>query len=116
MLGWHILIYRQSATGRERVAEWETSLGGTDWLDALVEQGKAVYREGNGGYPMVYTASAGVLTSALAAGPPSYSGPTVAGDGYLKPSGWIGGAVIDAPRLAACEADEELTIHAWDLS
>src|SRR5215471_13504961 len=112
MLGWHILIYRQSATGREQLAEWETSLGGTDWLDALVKQGKAVYVEGNGGYPMVYTASAGVLAS----GPPSYSGPTVVGDVYVKPSGWIGGATIDAPRLAACEADEELTIHAWDLS
>src|SRR5215510_10503634 len=115
VLGWHILIFRQAATGREQLAEWETSLGGTAWLDALVKQNKAVYVEGNGGYPMVYTASAGVLASALASGPPGYAGPTVVGDDYVKPSGWIGGATIDAERLGACEPDEELTIHAWDL-
>mgnify|MGYP003575135279 CR=1 FL=1 len=115
MLGWHIRIVRNTPKP-ELLAEWETSLGGTDWIDALVKEGRAVFVAGNQGYPVVYTAAARATVPALAEGPPSYSGPAVFGDAYMKPSGWTGAVNVDTARLAACDPGEELTIETWHLS
>lgn len=116
MLGFQIRILRPTFGAPELLGEWETSLGGTKWIDALVQEGKAICVALNGGYPIIYNATAGVIASALAAGPPSYSSPVVVGDAYVKPSGWTGGVQIDTARLAACDPAEVLTIEAWDLS
>jgi hypothetical protein len=116
MLGWHIRILRKAPAQPELLAAWETSLGGTRWIDALVDEGKAALVASNQGYPLLYSAPAGVIASALVAGPPRYSGPDVVGDAYYKPSGWTGAVNVDAARLAACDPAEELSIEAWDLS
>jgi hypothetical protein len=62
MLGWHISVYRQKVGGLstpkgQRLAVWQTGLGGLDWLDELVKAGKAINLGENGGYPCRYTAT-----------------------------------------------------------
>jgi hypothetical protein len=123
MLGWHIFITRQApgSTPAEprpsgpALASWEAGLGGLNWLDALVEEGKAVSLGGNG-YPLRYTVSTAALLSKLAAGPPPHDGPMVLGDDYVTPKGWLGNARIDRVALAACPLDDDLLVEAWDLS
>jgi hypothetical protein len=47
MLGWQVYVLRQtSITSSDKtpdkvptIASWETSLGGLDWLEALVKEG-----------------------------------------------------------------------------
>lgn len=123
MLGWHIFI-RQQAAGNAHdeprpsgptLASWEAGLRGLDWLDALVEEGKAASLGGDG-YPLRYTATAAALLSKLSDGPPRHDSPMVLGDDYVMPKGWIGHVSIDRASLAACPADDELLIEAWDLS
>ncbi len=65
MLGFHISVYRlengtapapsYKAPRTERLAVWQTGIGGLDWLDDLVKQGNAVQLCGSG-YPTSYTA------------------------------------------------------------
>lgn len=52
MLGWHISVYRQAidrsnpatpeADQGDRIAVWQTGIGGRDWLDELVTHGDAI--------------------------------------------------------------------------
>ncbi len=123
MLGWHIFISRQALAkspdnpeGTEStLASWEAGLGGLDWLDALVKEGRAVYLGGDG-YPVRYTATAAGVVSKLSAGPPRHEGPLVFGEDYVMAGGWVGDVRVDQSRLAECSPDEELLIEAWDLS
>jgi hypothetical protein len=122
VLGWGIFIYRQIAaadtSARERrplIGKWEAGLGGLDWLDALVADGRASSFGGDG-YPMRYSVSAAVLRSSLESGPPRQSGPLVIGDDYIAPGGWMGEVTIERAALGECPPAEELMIEAWDLS
>ena len=79
MLGWHISIYRQADGGASpattesirstRLAVWQTGLGGLDWVQELVQAGKAIDLGGNG-YPCRYTAAAENLIPRIEDGPP----------------------------------------------
>lgn len=122
MLGWNINIWRQleppTTPSHKRqgfIAGWEVTLEGLAWLDALVEKGEALDLGGNG-YPLFYKASAAVVASQLAQGPPNRPGPVTIGENYVLPSGWTGGFEFDQAELAKCAPDEELSIEAWDLS
>jgi hypothetical protein len=86
MLGWEIHIFGQiddtTQYFRNRkgfVAAWEVGLGGLDWLDALAANGQAACL-GRGGYPTRYTATASVIATQLANGPPKHAGPMTIGD------------------------------------
>lgn len=125
MLGWFIIISTQTPEQRDasssspdkegNLASWEAGIGGTDWLNELVKQGKAA-RLSFGGYPSRYTAAARDVFPLIASGPPAYKGVPVIGDDYYTPGGWIGTATIDRDKIAQCPLDQQLTIDAWDQS
>lgn len=103
MLGWQIFIHRQvsgqspdvtNPTNESLLATWMTGIGGTDWLDALVKEGKAVDLGGNR-YPCRYTAIAANVLPKISCGPPPHDGPFVIGDDYVLPGGWVGEVRID---------------------
>jgi hypothetical protein len=122
MLGWQIDIHRQvpgespeNPTKESLLATWTTSLGGLDWLDVLVKEGKAVDLGGNG-YPCRYTATAANVLPKISSGPPHHKGSLVIGDNYVLPGGWVGKARIDHSKISQCLPDEQLIIEAWDQS
>lgn len=122
MLGWFIIIARQDAKvpagakDAQALATWETSLGGLDWIDALVAQGKAT-RESAGGYPTRYVAdAAAVLPILLAQQVPRHRQFGAAGNDDAVPAGWVGEAHFHADRISLCSHDEPLIIDAWDQS
>lgn len=123
MIGWWIVIaaqtpeVRETATDRKAavLANWETSVGGIDWVQTLVEEGKAVQLLA-GGYPNRYAAQADAVLPLIADGPPDHSGPTVYGEDYVMPGDWSGNVTIHRDRIAACSPNQVLTIEAWDQS
>jgi hypothetical protein len=122
MLGCEILVHRQvPGENRDepslgsRIASWNAALGGLDWLDALVAQGRATDLGGNG-YPCRFLARAGDVLAKMSGGPPKPRGPMVIGDDYVLPGNWTGAFGLDREKFAACNPDEELIIEAWDLS
>ena len=126
MLGWHITVYRQQGGGAEpamfdteegdRLAVWQTGLGGLRWLDELVEQGHAVDLGGNG-YPMRYTAIAKHVVARLEGEPPEsrprWTLPLESGPPLPQ---WLGRTTKYPEVIAACLPDEWLLIQAWDES
>lgn len=122
MLGWWILIQRRVPDGQDdtgtrevTVATWTVGLGGLDWLNDLVVEGRAVDLGGNG-YPDRYTITAGELRKVISAGPPRPKGPDVIGDDYFRPGNWIGRAEVNRAELDACPEQEILEVEAWDES
>ena len=120
MLGFGFVVIRQSEANasyenRSPFAEWDVSLGGTEWIDQLVAAGKAIGLGGDG-YPLTYAAAASTLIETLRYGPPKYDGPPVVGDDYAHPSGWVGNSKINLEALKALDPGEILLVEAWDLS
>lgn len=101
------------------VGSWQTSLGGTKWLDDLVEQQEALLFS-NVGYPEIYVASALSIKRALRSGIPATNSPPVIGtdpgDEYYLPPGWVGDERLDVEALRSIPDGRLLTVEAWDLS
>ena len=120
MLGWRIIIYKKDGSGsvadRQTLASWLVGLGGTDWLDQMVTEGKATLLGFNGGYPIKYSTTLQDLRPRLATQPESYEGPVVIGEDYIMPSGWRDSMTHNSEVLSTCRPDEELIIDAWDQS
>jgi hypothetical protein len=120
MLGWWILITLQSPEERKSsaadtkpyiLAQWETGLGGRDWIKQLIDEGQAELVH-SGAYPDRYTAKAGDILPLVAYGPLPHSlAPSLAGDGRR-----ITNLAIHGDRIFACAPDQVLTIETWDLS
>ena len=55
MLGWSIHVFPANTSGRydspDLVCSWQTGLGGTDWLDRMVEARRALMVHATG-YPL----------------------------------------------------------------
>ena len=116
MLGWEIDIFRNSDTeSKDLVAHWRAGMSGTNWLDQLVKIGHASDLGGDG-YPCYYSATAGVLLSILASGPPKNNSPLVIGDDYVLPENWSDEITWNREVALACQSSELLTIEAWDQS
>ena len=125
MLGWHISIYRQLDDGTspaslespegERLAVWQTGLGGLDWLEELVNAGLALVLGGNG-YPCRYTATAQALLPRISGGPPRARAVWASGVNDILTEKWAGRTVIDDAAVAACRPEEWLIVEAWDES
>ena len=124
MLGWHISVYRQADGGAEpaeqespkgdRVAVWQTGLGGLDWLDALVETGEVVYID-DPRYPARYTAQAKHLLQRIKR-PPKAKKVWSSGPHDILTDKWVGTTAFDQTVAAACSPDEWLIVVAWDES
>jgi hypothetical protein len=124
MLGWSITIAAQTPEERDAsspgdksavLAKWQTSWGGIDWLTQLTKEGKATQLT-YAGYPNRYTAKAGDVLPVIANGIPDHEDIPVLGEDYCVPAGWKGQIAFNHERIAACPADQILTIDAWDLS
>ena len=125
MLGYHISVYRQRDDGSSpaaaesqhgtRIAVWQTSSYGLEWLDALAKQGHAINLGGDG-YPCRYTSQAKHLNSQLAAGPPDANSTWSSGAHDIIGPGWVGQTAVDGAALADCRPDEWLLVEAWDES
>jgi hypothetical protein len=131
MLGWWIIISRQSPEERDNsdteikraaiLAQWETGAFGIRWIELLTEAGKATKLAKNG-YPNRYIARAGDVLPLLENGgirPPNNTPWIFGGDEgeeYAQPPGRMGKVEIYADRVAECPADLVLTIDAWDQS
>ena len=122
MLGWQFFIQIRGDEARNPkdgkgslLATWEAGLGGTDWIEQLVVQGKAKDLGGNG-YPNRYTVTAMTLKNALAGGLPRHGGPPTIGENYFLPTGWTGSARLDLARLNELDPTCLLEVEAWDQS
>lgn len=129
MLGWWIYINAADVpdgeviTGKKypALAKWETRVDGLDWIDRLVQEGRAV-QVLNGGYPNRYKAKAADMLPLLTDG--GIAPPKVGmwvfgvdeGEEYAHPPGWMGKIEFDHDAIAACSPDQVLTITAWDQS
>jgi hypothetical protein len=137
MLAWEVMVYRNPKVSLWRsvvrglsrvfyreprqaklgplVARWHTSFFGINWIEQLVQEGKAT-DHGGYGYPSKYTLTADVLLPILNAGLPTNDSPIVIGDDYVLPAKWSGEIIWDNAVASACKPDDVLTIHAWDQS
>lgn len=122
-LGWHVSVYRQSSDGARpaafdddpgaRLAVWQTSLGGLDWLKALVQDGRALALGGDG-YPVEFAARAGDVIPTVLAGAPLARVGAIADAGDVLAAD--GRTVLAPDVLGACHPDEWLIVQAWDES
>lgn len=124
MIGWWIVIAAQTPEERDApnsdrkaavLANWETSVGGIDWVTKLTKEGKATQLSSSG-YPNRYTAKAGDVLPMLSKGIPDHSDMTIIGDDYVMPAGWKGNIIMHQDKIEACPPDQVLTIEVWDQS
>ena len=121
MLGWWTVISTETLAQRAlpgrgnkeaTLANWESGLGGMDWIVELCKQGKAEQHSFNG-YPNRFTALASEITPSLAQGIPDGTMRDFHGKG---PVGWKGSIKVHQDRITACAPDQLLTVEVWDQS
>lgn len=124
MIGWWIVIAAQTPEQRDEpnsdrkaavLANWETSVGGIDWVTKLTQEGKATQLS-SGGYPNRYTAKASNVLPMLSNGIPDHNDMTILGEDYVMPAGWKGNIIMHQEKIDACSPDQVLTIEVWDQS
>ena len=124
-LGWNISVHRQENGGQapapfgapqgQRLAVWQTGLGGLRWLEALVSQGLAIDLGGNG-YPSEYTVEAADVIPLLRGKPPEARERWVSDAHDVLGADWLGRTTTFQEAIAACSTDEWLIVRAWDES
>ncbi|MET4622964.1 hypothetical protein ABIE18_004444 [Arthrobacter sp. 2762] len=110
MLGYDVTAYHSDDQGtRHNLVRW--SAHNLDWINALVQQGRASMVQDSGGYPYIYELVAGELRSVLA---DEDSAKRMA----LRT--WPGPALEKADDkddvLSRCRDDATVTVEAWDQS
>lgn len=129
MLGYWIVIAPQTSAGQDAIvdrkqsllAQWEAGLGGIDWLEQLVAQGKATKLRGDG-YPNRYVALAQDVLPLIGGDgvKPADDGVWLfgmdEGEEYAQPPGWMDKVNLHRENIAACRPDALLAIDAWDQS
>lgn len=119
MLGWSIHVFPANASGRhdspDLVCSWQTGLGGTDWLNRMVEERRALMVSW-GGYPCAYVMRWDDLLPELLQQPRPYEGPTVIGEDYVMEQGWWQGKKVNVEALKRCQPDTIMRVNAWDQS
>ncbi|MBL7951767.1 MAG: hypothetical protein JNM62_08600 [Flavobacteriales bacterium] len=115
MMGWHITIYR-AGKEEEALAKWQAPATGLNWLQPLLEQGRAEMLEASG-YPCRYRILASALLPLLKADPPEARNAWLAAaNEVIDFSRWPGKTTLDHEALAKCDPDEWLLLDAWDES
>lgn len=99
----------------QTVASWETGLSGTDWIDRLAEDGRAVALGGDG-YPLRFVITGAEILNVFEKGIPRLGGPAVVGDDYYTPPDWLGKATVNIEAIRKFAPSELLMIVAWDQS
>lgn len=129
MLGYWIVVSTLTPEDRDAIvdrrksilAEWESGVGGIQWLERLVEEGSATKLRGDG-YPNRYTSMADIVLPLITGGAirPADNGIWVFGmderEEYAQPHGWMGKVNLRPGRIRTCPIDAALTIDAWDQS
>jgi hypothetical protein len=145
MLGWHISAYRfgnpelrgarrdletmrgllgartdsdeipEKNDDKQRLAVWQTWLGGTDWLDALTSVGLAA-KTSRSGYPDSYLLKFGELRERLDRGllKPGVQWRSGPGDTFLP--GYLGTDTAFPDVIEAADPEEWVVVVAWDES
>lgn len=134
MLGWDVRISRigvtisRNADGvnmahvdpepGEELASWATGLGGTKWIDRLLESGKAVSLRSPPNSIRCIAVSGNLL-------PLIFPDGTVFPDGFITASTYPdtfarefgrGSLVVNRKAIASCTGSEWLLIQIWDAS
>lgn len=119
MLGWSIHVFPANASGShdspDLVCSWQTGLGGTDWLNRMVEARRALMVRW-GGYPSAYVMRWEDLLPELLQQPRPYEGPTVIGEDYVMEQGWWQGKKVNVEALKRCQPNTIMQVNAWDQS
>lgn len=119
MLGWRINVFQEGAAeyldSPDIVTTWLTGLGGTDWLDRMAKDGRALMVNSSG-YPCGYIVLWKDLLPELLQQPQPYQGPTVIGDDYVMEKGWCQGKKVNPEALKRCQPDTLMRVNAWDQS
>jgi len=89
------------------LAHWQVSALGTQWLDQLVQQGKAQQLKYSG-YPCCWQSTAGAVLPLL------QSKAIEPASDKVRPL-WMGAITQYPERIASCSDEQVLTIEAWDL-
>ena len=123
MLGWTIFISRLPDGGLvpahadsmpgETLATWHTGIGGTRWINSLVETSEAIDLGGNG-YPLKYTAPAGLLLPHVVRGWPKI--PDAPNDDSFAMAYGHSTPIINSEEMERCTEGEWLLVEAWDAS
>lgn len=98
----------------DRIAVWQSGVGGLRWIEEIVESGAAIALRTNG-YPSVFYVKALEVLPRLDS-PPEVRTSWHAGPEDILDKHWAGRTVIDPEAVAACTPDEWLLIEAWDES
>ncbi len=99
----------------EWIAAWQTGIDGLDWIDQLVEDGRAVGTMGSG-YPGAFFAPARHLLPVILDGPPAANATWMSGPTDILTPRWQGRTVIDREQANACNPEERLLLEVWDES
>lgn len=123
MLGWGFKIQllsdkflsERNSSKSPVLAEWDTSMFGTAWIEALVIEGKAD-KVLSHGYPNSYVLRVSTLLQAIENGIPDHKGVTVIGDDYVMPGDWKGHVKVDLFTIRSLNLNNLVIVDAWDLS
>jgi hypothetical protein len=114
MLGWDIKVIRNAGPKPVCIARFSAGVFNLSWLDELVREGRAADLGGDG-YPLRYSAAAGVLLPLLRRALPPDRTPPVIGEDGLQPA--FGNRVdLREADVSGIPAGEILMVEAWDLS
>ena len=120
-LGFSVSVYRQPSEGeKSQLARWDAHVGGLRWLDDLVEAGNAVLLGRNGGYPIKYSATAGVIIPILSDIDPAAEVRRYQPQGreYVEERNQTLDQYMSLDRgvISECPADETIFVDCWDQS
>jgi hypothetical protein len=113
MLGWEVIVKKESDADGQSLIIWSTGFDGLSWLDELVKEGLAQDLGGNG-YPNKYSGQASIILPKIVPSLPSYQGKVVIGDDYVLKGGENWAIKINQPKIDTCKPEELLIIEAWD--
>jgi hypothetical protein len=105
----------EQTDGDQRIATWQTELGGLEWLESLVRSGRAVSTS-RGGYPETYVIHCRDLMAFIEKGLPHERPVWPSDPGDILGERWLGRTTINRDTLARCDPDEWLLVEAWDES
>ena len=121
MLGYSLTVhlateYKLYESGDPFIASWEAGLGGRQWLQALVREGKAKVITQSDFLLETFAVTAEVLLPIIRSGIPNPKNPVVIGDDYIMPADYLGNITLNEEKISSISNDTELIVEVWDMS